>query len=241
MSLLGYVWIWYLLDSSQISLITQQTVEDGTTPCCQSSPGGWETSAHRPHCQNKERTINQRWHWLCFAFPMEFKTLILGSFLRSAGSCCQRSTSWAGLWNTPGLVRGMPLITAYNSYGIYTEVASRVANNFVMRFHGFVAPKVQCITMKVSAMASSLMLMVVPALISTRKLLLPECKYCVSRIMACLYWPSSAVDAALKTRGETWPSKRTKTRRMHSSKASSLAKTQNLLLGLLSVIYQRLY
>ncbi|KAF4763151.1 hypothetical protein HAV15_000337 [Penicillium sp. str.  len=60
----------------------------------------------------------------------------------------------------------------------------RVANNFVMRFHGFVAPKVQCITMKVSAMASSLMLMVVPALILTRKSSLPE-----------------SADAALKTRG----------------------------------------
>lgn len=167
--------------------------------------------------------------------------LTLDSFPRSAGSYCQRSNLWAGLWNTPGLVRGMPLLIGYSSYGIYTEVSSRVANNFVMRFHGSVALRVQCITMKVFAMASSLMLMVVPALISTRKLSLPGCKYCVSKIMACLYWPLSAADAALKTRGETWPSKGTKTRRMHSSKASSLAKTQSLLLGLLSVIYQRLY
>lgn len=122
MSLLGYIWIWHLLDSSQISLITQQNVEYGTTPCCQSSPGGWKTSAHRPYCQNKERTINQRWHWLYFTFSMEYNMLILGSFLRSAGSSCQRSNSWAGLWNTPGLVRGMPLITACNSYGIILKL-----------------------------------------------------------------------------------------------------------------------
>jgi hypothetical protein len=74
----------------------------------------------------------------------------------------------------------------HDLYSIYTEFLARAVNNFVMRFHGFAALKVQCITPKVSAMASSLMLMVAPALTSTRKSSLPECKYRASRI-TCLY------------------------------------------------------